>query len=235
MSSEVMTAWVMLTQVDVLEGWTAAQTAVLAAALIAVLGVTATILTTSERARREHLTDLYAQALGGVADYLEGPYRIRRKDGTAAHRNAISAALSDVKSSIDHSQELLRLHARRGVANAYDDYVVAAKIEAGQQMHEAWELPAIASDAEVNLHIAYDRTLSNRYRAHVVRVMQTDLARRIWNPWPLARYTWLVNNRLGTPERPTPPTSAHAENRPPRSVTGDSVAPPTVGEPPDRM
>ena len=184
------------------EGWAAAQTATLTAALIAVLGVVATILTTSARARREHKADLYAQALGGVADYLEGPYRIRRKDGTPAHRNAITAALSDVKSLIDHSQELLRLHAPMGVADAYDDYVTAARVEAGQQMYDAWTLPNIVNDADVNLHVPYERTLSNQYRAQVVHVMQADLARRRWSTWRLIRYVRLTHGRLGTPAQP---------------------------------
>jgi hypothetical protein len=194
-----MSATVTAMRVHLFAGWEAAQTATLAAALIAVIGVTATILTTSARARREHKADLYASALGGVADYLEGPYRIRRKDGTSAHRNAITAALSDVKSAIDHSQELLRLHAPAGVANAYDDYVLAARVEAGGQMSQAWLVPAIKKDSDVNLHKPFDRTLSEKYRSHVVKVMQADLARRRWNPWRLARYALLLRHPLGAP------------------------------------
>lgn len=213
--------WVVLATTELLKGWTATQTATLAAALIAVVGVVATILTTAGRARRERKTDLYAQALGGVADYLEGPYRIRRKDGTPAHRNAITAALSDVKSSIDRSQELLRLHAPNGVADVYDHYVLAAKVEAGQQMHDAWIMPSIKKDAEVNLHVSYDRTLSTRYRTQVVKLMQVDLARRRWNPWPLTRYAWLVRNRLEAPARQmAPPARADAD--------ADSLSPPPV-------
>jgi hypothetical protein len=195
--------WVALAQVDIFRDWTAVQTVTIATAVIAVLGVAATILTTSARARREHLIGLYADALSAVANYLEGPYRIRRKDGTTAHRNTISAGISDVKASIDHSQTLLRLHARRGVADAYDNFVAAARVDAGQQMHEAWKLPAITEDEDVNLHVAYDRTLSDKYRTHVVKVMQADLARRWWNPWRLVKYAWHTHKRLGVPDRPT--------------------------------
>lgn len=202
-----MSTPVVVLRVDLFAGWEAAQTATLSAALLAVIGVTATILTTSARARREHKADLYAGALGGVADYLEGPYRIRRKDGTSGHRNAITAALSDVKSAIDHSQELLRLHAPTGVANAYDDYVLAARVEAGKQMSQAWLVPAIEKDSDVNLHEPFDRTLSEKYRAHVVKVMQADLALRWWNPWRAARYVWLVRQRPGSPPVPAPSTT----------------------------
>lgn len=200
-------------QLDLIDGWQAAQTATLAAALIAVIGVVATILTTAARARREHKTDLYAEALGAVADYLEGPYRIRRKDGTAAHRNAITAALSDVKSAIDHSQELLRLRALPGVANAYDAYVHAAKIEAGQQMHDAWVMPAITSDAGVNLEVGYERILAARYRTQVVQLMQADIGRTSWNPVPLARYAWRIHHLLEAPATPAATKSSARQDQ----------------------
>lgn len=199
-------------------GWAPAQTATVIAALIAVLGVVATILTAADRTAREHRTKLYAQALSTVADYLEGPYRIRRKDGTAAHRNAITAALSDVKSAIDHSQELMRLHAPPAVANAFDHYVTAAKLEAGKHMHDAWLLPAIENDADVNLDQPYDRTLSDKYRAHVVSLMQADLARRTWN---LARNNDYRQQVRAQPGRPSLPDDRSEEATPAPSIDHD--------------
>lgn len=192
---------------DLFSDWGAAQTAALIAALIAVLGVAATILTTSTRSEREHRTTLFADALGAVADYNEGPYRIRRKDGTSTHRNVITAGLSDVKSSVDHNQELLRLHARKQVADAFDRYVAAAKVEAGQQMHDAWELDPITEDNQVNLSGgAYERELTEAHRAEVVRIMQIDLARRWYRPWPLIQYLQFRRRHLGQPPRPTKTT-----------------------------
>lgn len=187
-------------------GWGGPQTTTLLTALIAITGVIATILTTSARAQREHRANLYADSLSGVADYLEGPYRIRRKDGSPGHRNVITAGLSDVKSAIDHSRELLRLHVREDVANFFDDYVLAATIEAGPQMREAWTLPAIATDAEVNLYVGYDRDLSKKYRGQTVRLMQADLDRRWWRPWVRRRYNRLVQNQLQKPEWPAAPS-----------------------------
>lgn len=186
-----------MNEIDLFKDWAAAQTITLTAAIIAVAGVAATILTATSRARREHRAGLYADALSAVGNYLEGPFRIRRKDGSAAHRNMISAGLSDVKATIDHSQALLRLHADRGVADAYDDYVAAAKCEAGKQMHEAWLVTPITEDKEVNLGTPYDRTLSDKYRKQIVDVMQADLARRWWIP--SRRYSRSVSRRLGTP------------------------------------
>ena len=73
-------------QIDLFKDWAAAQTVTLTAALIAVLGVAATILTTANRTRREHRAGRYADALSAVGNYLEGPYRIRRKDGWVCQR-----------------------------------------------------------------------------------------------------------------------------------------------------
>jgi len=179
------------------QGWGAGQTATLLAALMAVLGVASTILTTAARARREHMATLYAQALAAVADYLEGPYRIRRKDGTPAHRNAITAGLSDVKSNIDHQQAMLQLHARSEVAELFDDFVLAAMVETGTHMHNAWLTPAITTDAEVNLKDSYERQLSEVYRNQVISIMKADLSRRWWNRNARNRFRRISENRLG--------------------------------------
>lgn len=184
-------------------GWSSAQTATLIAAALAVGGVAATILTASARSRREHRATLFAQALAAVADYMEGPYRILRKDGTSAHRNAITAGLSDVKSAIDHSQALLRLHARNEVAAAYDALVLAAKFEAGTQMHQAWLAPPTENDAQVSLETAYDRALCEEYRGQAIKLMQAELARRLWNVSAYVRF--LANNPLPSPARPLAP------------------------------
>lgn len=186
-------------------GWGAAQTATLLAAALAVSGVAATILTASARSRREHRATLFAQALAAAADYMEGPYRIRRKDGSAAHRNAITAGLSDVKSAVDHSQALLRLHASNEVAAAYDALVLATKIEAGAQMHQAWLAPPVKSDAQVNLGTAYDRTLCEEYRSQAIKLMQAELARRWWNLAARARFRRLATSLLPAPARPPAP------------------------------
>lgn len=158
--------------------FTWAQLATLLAALIAAAGVALTLLVNAARGRRETLTTLYGDALGAVAEYLEGPYRILRKDGEAATRFAITSKLSDVKTSIDHHQALLRLHADPLVADAYDLYVNTAKAEAGLQMRDAWEAPAVTSDAEVNLGVALPREMSNATRALAVEMMQAQLRRR---------------------------------------------------------
>ena len=169
--------------------FTWAQVAPLIAALIAAAGVALTLLVNAARARRETLTTLYGDALGAVAEYLEGPYRILRKDGEASTRFAITSKLSDVKTAIDHHQALLRLHAEPLVADAYDLYVSTAKAEAGRQMHDAWNAPAVTTDAGVNLNVALAREESNAKRDLVVEMMQAHLRRRWYKRETRDRYT----------------------------------------------
>ncbi|HEY0891291.1 MAG TPA: hypothetical protein VGE38_16950 [Nocardioides sp.] len=168
--------------------FTYANLVTLAAALIAAAGVVVTLLVNAARSRRDNLATLYADALGAVAEYLEGPYRILRKDGDKSTRFAITSKLSDVKTSIDHNQALLRLHARPGVADAYDAFVVAAKKEAGKQMHEAWKVSPVTTDDGVNLHVALPRGDAEAARARLVEVMQADLHQRWWNRKSHGRY-----------------------------------------------
>ena len=168
--------------------FTWANAVTLGAALLAASGVILTLIVNAARSRRDDLKTLYADALGAVAEYLEGPYRILRKDGEKSTRFALTTKMSDVKTAVDHNQALLRLHARPGVADAYDKFVNAAKSEAGKQMHDAWLAPPITTDEAINLNDPLPRETSDAARAHLVEVMQADLARRWYRPKTKRRY-----------------------------------------------
>lgn len=169
--------------------FTWAQVAVLAAALIAAAGVGATLRANANNARRQTLTTLYGDALGAVSGYLEGPYRILRKDGEASTRFTLTSGISDVKTSIDHHSALLRLHADPVVADAYDHYVAVAKTEAGVQMHIAWDAPPVKRDTDINLHTPLPRGNTDAALKMVVEVMQAHLRRRWYHPETRRRYT----------------------------------------------
>ncbi|MEV8372655.1 hypothetical protein AB0P21_07950 [Kribbella sp. NPDC056861] len=171
-----------------LGAFTWAQVVTLSGAFIAASAVVLTLLVNAARTRNESWATLYADALGAVAEYLEGPYRILRKDGQASTRFAITSKLSDVKASIDHSQALLRLHCDPAVADAFDHYVTTAKQEAGQQMHDAWLVDPVKTDAGVNLNVALPRDRSTAARAVLVEVMQSHLRRRWYSSSSRRRY-----------------------------------------------
>lgn len=119
------------------------------AALIAVVVALFGYRSSQQTARRERRAGIYAEALRAVEDYLEGPYRIRRRDGSAEQRTAITTFLSDVKSRHNYYQGLLRLHGPAAVADAYDSFVAAAIAEAGPQMTQARQLAPVRRDNQV--------------------------------------------------------------------------------------
>lgn len=154
------------------DGFTWAQGATIIAAIIAALIAVIGYSIQRKAARRGERATLYGNALAAVEDYLEGPYRVRRKDGTDATRFVISDALSDVKAKISKNTALLEMHAPPEVVTAYATFVTAAREEAGPQLTDAWAADATDADAEVPLGVPYDRSNSDVSRADLVAAMR---------------------------------------------------------------
>jgi hypothetical protein len=144
--------------------------AALIAALVAVYGYA-----WQQRAtRRERRATMYAQALQAVEDYLEGPYRICRRDGSAAARREITEQLSGIKSRINFHQAWLRIHGTAAVASAYEEFVLAAQQEAGRQMTDAWRSPPTRRDRDVPLGRPFDRQRADAALSKVLAAMRRD-------------------------------------------------------------
>src|SRR4051794_11698313 len=90
-------------------GWDAG--AALIASVVAVIGVVIGFGVTSAQNRRERRAHVYAEAIGAVSDYLEGPYRVARCHNNDNERFSISTDLSVIQGRIDANLVLLRLHA----------------------------------------------------------------------------------------------------------------------------
>lgn len=161
-------------------------------AVIALAGVVLTLWVNAARARRDALATLYGDSLGAVAEYLEGPYRILKKDGTPGTRFALTSKLSDVSTSIDHQGALLRMHAPAEVAGAFDFYVREVRREAGRQMSRAWEKAPVTTDAGINLGEGLPREKSHAARKVVLDLMQAHIHRRRYNPRSCSRYKTCV-------------------------------------------
>ena len=125
--------------------------------------------------RRAEQATLYGHAIAAVEDYLEGPYRIRRRDDTAESRFAITSAISNTKTAISLHQALLEMHAPTAVSDAYNAFVAAAQREAGPQMTAAWNTHATTADEQVPLGKAYDRSASDAARAALIITIKADL------------------------------------------------------------
>jgi hypothetical protein len=113
-----------------------------------------------EQARKAEQATVYGEAIRAVHDYLEAPYRVRRRDGGSAARMAITGHVSDVQSRLAYYETLLRVHAPTEVATAYKTLVATAKREAGPQMTAAWKARPTRNDREVPMGAKFDQPLS---------------------------------------------------------------------------
>jgi hypothetical protein len=158
--------------------WSWAQTAVLIAAIIAILGATVTATLThllnQRTARRERQVRAFAEALAAVEEYAELPYRIRRRRPTAAARHELTEQISRLQSRLAFHQGWLRIEAPC-VAASYEQLVRAARRQAGGQMRDAWTHPPAIGDAGMSLGTAYPRTEIDRARNRCVAEMRRDL------------------------------------------------------------
>jgi len=101
--------------------------------------------------RRQERAKAYAEAIRAVEDYLETPYRIRRRDGSGAVRWELTESISEIQSRINLHSDWLAINASQEVYDAYLAFVRAAKEEAGGQMTAAWNGPVTKKDRQVPL------------------------------------------------------------------------------------
>jgi hypothetical protein len=149
------------------------------AALIAALVVVAGYFMQQHFARRERRASIYSEALRAVADYLEAPYLIRRKDGSPETQQRLVSHISEIQSRIAFYTSLLRLHAPVGVNEAYDALVRVAREEAGGNMTAAWHEKPVRNGKFVPFGKGkgFDRSRSGIAMAAVLKAMGASSSR----------------------------------------------------------
>lgn len=148
--------------------------AALLAAIIAVCGYGHQ----QSMARKERLATIYSEALRAVEDYLEAPYIIRRRDGSAASRQAVTSQVSDIQSRLSYYCALLEVHAPPEASAAYADLVRAARSEAGPMMSATWKERPIRKDREVPLGKRFGRSKSDEARRSFIDKIQERKTKR---------------------------------------------------------
>jgi hypothetical protein len=135
-------------------------------------------------ARNERRARAFAEALAAVENYLEMPYRVRRRPASDPQTRAtLTNQMSDIKAQIAFHQAWLQVEASQ-VAEAYDALVRAAQEEGGAQMQQAWKEPLRDTDGAMNLGVAYDRSKSDAARARTLDRMREEI---IFPRWPSRR------------------------------------------------
>jgi len=146
--------------------------ATVAAAILAAAIVALGFLHERRQHARSRRAEAYAGALQAVSDYLEAPYRVRRRSGTAADRFALTAHVSEIQSRLDFYAAHLALIAPE-VLDAYVELVAAAKAEAGPQMSAAWKARPTRRDRDVPLVVPYSHPRADVARAVVLAAMKS--------------------------------------------------------------
>jgi hypothetical protein len=84
--------------------------ATIIAAGVAALVVVVGYIVAQAQARQERRAKAFAEALAAVEDYMECPYRIRRRPNSdAATRQGITSAISDIQSRIAFHEAWLQV------------------------------------------------------------------------------------------------------------------------------
>lgn len=104
----------------------------------------------SEKDRRRRF---YADALALTFDYREFAYAVRRRrhDEPAAERIRLSEAMREVQRQIAHHEALMRIERAPRVHATYKQLVAGTRRVAGRYIREAWEMPPIREDAQMNI------------------------------------------------------------------------------------
>ena len=127
--------------------------------------------------RRQERAKAYTEAIRAVEDYLETPYRIRRRDGSGGVRWELTESISEIQSRINFHKDWLRINAPATVYETYLTFVAAAKEEAGRQMTEAWHGPVTKKDRQIPVGRPLQQPDSVAAKEAVLDQMQGDLKR----------------------------------------------------------
>jgi hypothetical protein len=165
------TGWVAYLTPDHLTTFASATVAAILGALIAAKVAVAAYKAQQKEARRQERARLYAEALRAVDDYLEAPYRIMRRDGSAQARLLLTESISEIKSRISFYTGWLLINAPPEVYDAYCKYNGVAQKEAGQQMTAAWHRRPTKRDRDVPLGTALPRKDADAARKVVLEAM----------------------------------------------------------------
>lgn len=155
-----------------------ADVAVILAALIAATVAVLGYRWQQREQRRIERSKIYADALSAVEDYIEAPYRVIRRERGADARERLTNHINDVQSRLAYHQALLNISASPQVADAYRDYVAAARAEAGSDISRAWKAKPIRHDRKIPLGTPLRRSRCEAARGRIEAAMRKDVRPR---------------------------------------------------------
>ncbi len=153
------------------------------AVAVSVLGLAVTIgvaaynvIQQQKEKRQQERARAYAEAIRAVEDYLETPYRVRRRDGSAAVRWELTESISEIQSRINLHTDWLAINASTRVYETYLAFVRATNAEAGTQMTQMWNGPVTKKDRQVPLGQSLTQPKSVEAKEAVLKAMKECLS-----------------------------------------------------------
>lgn len=143
--------------------------AAILAAIVAIIGYSIQ----QGLARKERRAVIYSEALRAIEDYLEAPYLILRRDGSASARQSTTTQISGIQSRLSYYCALLDIHANSEISTAYQALVSSARAEAGKAMSDAWRGRPTRRDRGVPIASRYDRSRSDDARRAYIQAIKS--------------------------------------------------------------
>jgi hypothetical protein len=121
-----------------------------------------------------------AEALGALLEWLEIPYRIRRRQADAKEiRHELANLIHGLQVRIDFYRAWLEVEAPK-VADSYEDLNQAIKGSAGPAIQEAWKQPGVSEDSQMNVGSLGEFDIE-RPRREFVEAVRREI--KVWR-WP---------------------------------------------------
>jgi hypothetical protein len=149
--------------------------AAVATIVVTVRTASRNIVAQQKENRRQERAKAYAEAIRAVEDYLETPYRIRRRDGSGSARWELTESISEIQSRINFHKDWLRINAPSKVYDAYIAFDKATRVEAGKQMTAGWNGPVTKKDRQIPLGTALPQPESVAAKEVVLEAMKDCL------------------------------------------------------------
>ena len=121
------------------------------AALIAVVGAVVAYLLGQRQAALERKRKSCAQAIADALQWLELPYRIRRRPDDAAETlSSLGERINNLREQLEFHEKWLRIEIP-GSAQRYSRLVKEVRVAAGAAIEDAWRTCPVKSAGDMNI------------------------------------------------------------------------------------
>jgi hypothetical protein len=133
-------------------GLSSAVTAATIAGAISLFALALNAIISNWRDRISRQRQEFSKAFVACVSYEEFPYIVRRRrsDSPQEERVRISSELSNIQRELAYYSAWLAIESK-SVSKAYEELIAKLKEIVGAKIHEAWEIPPIESDSDMNM------------------------------------------------------------------------------------